>query len=251
MLYVLKLLVSVPACLFLLVGAGWLVARRRRPLGRWMMIVGTSFLVLLCIPWCAAGLLRSLQSTPPLADPSALAPQAIVILSADAVSWAPEYGTATVGRLTLERLRYGAHLARQTDLPLLVTGGASRPDVAPRAVLMQRVLEQEFGLPVRHVEGRSSDTLGNARESARLLRSDGIERVLLVTHAWHMPRALAAFRSTGLEVVPAPTAFRDWPQPGLAAFVPSARSLQESSWALHEWLGRAYYALRIRRRPGA
>jgi len=244
MLYILKLLVSVPAGLLLLIGAGWLVARRRRRPGYWMMGVGGASLTLLCIPWSAAALLRSLQTSPALEDPIRDQPQAIVILSADAISWAPEFGAATVGRLTLERLRYGAHLARQTGLPLLVTGGPSRSEIASRAELMRRVLEQEFGLAVRHVEDGSSDTLENARASARLLAADGVERVILVTHAWHMPRALSAFRSTGLTVVPGPTAFRDWPELGLSSFVPSARSLQESSWAFHEWLGRAYYALR-------
>ena len=167
-----------------------------------------------------------------------------MILSADAVSYAPELGRPTVGRLTLERLRYGAVVARATELPVLVTGGASRPGIPSRAALMREVLEGELGVSVRWVESGSGDTLGNARASRDLLDAEGIERVLLVTHAWHMPRAAAAFESTGLAVVPAPTAFRDWPEPRFSTIVPSARSLQESSWALHEWLGRLWYALR-------
>ena len=71
----------------------------------------------------------------------------------------------TVGRLTLQRLRYGAILARATGLPILVAGGASNPGIASRAALMQRVLERELSVAVRAVEGHSSDTLSNAHNS--------------------------------------------------------------------------------------
>lgn len=244
MLHILKLAVSVPFALFLLIGVGFWVMRRRTRLGRILVASGFSALLLLSIPWCAAALLRSLQGEPVDASSLGKDARAIVVLSADAVSYAPEFGRPTVGRLTLERLRYGAYLARRSELPLLVAGGASRPGIASRGELMREALEEGFGVAVRWVEGSSTDTLGNARGAAELLGQEGIDRIALVTHAWHMPRAVQAFESTGLLVLAAPTAFRDWPEARWTSCVPSARSLQESSWAVHEWIGRAWYTLR-------
>jgi uncharacterized SAM-binding protein YcdF (DUF218 family) len=100
------------------------------------------------------------------------------------------------------------------------------------ATSMQRALETELGVRVRWLESRSTTTAENARYSAELLRGSGIERVLLVTHAWHMPRAQASFQRHGIATTAAPTAFACWPTDPLVVAL-----------ALHEWLGRAYYAL--------
>jgi uncharacterized SAM-binding protein YcdF (DUF218 family) len=59
-----------------------------------------------------------------------------------------------------------------------------------------------------------------------------------------MPRARAAFEAAGIAVVPAPTAFRARAPLAPMSFVPSARALRESQWAFHEWIGRAWYAIR-------
>ena len=124
--------------------------------------------------------------------------QAIVVLSAGAYYEGPEYlisGTPhknadRPGPMTLQRLEYTAFLARHTGLPLLVTGGSRRfgPERA-LGRLMAKSLEEDFHQPVRWIEDRSLDTLENARYSHALLAKADIERILLVTHAWHLPRA--------------------------------------------------------------
>ena len=65
-------------------------------------------------PALTAADLKKIGQTPPLA---------IVILSAGRRTYAPEFGGETVDALALERLRYGADVARQTQLPVLVSGG--------------------------------------------------------------------------------------------------------------------------------
>jgi uncharacterized SAM-binding protein YcdF (DUF218 family) len=240
----LKVLVLPPLCLFLLGAAGLCVVRRRPKLGRWLMASSAGLLFLACLPIVAVALLRSLQSTEPLRpgsqDPGA---SAILVLGADQNSFAPEYGGAGVGPMTLERLRYAAHLARETGLPILVSAGVVVRGQPALAELMKRALERDFQLDVRWVEDRSSDTRSNASRSAEILRSAGILRVYLVTHAFHMLRAQAACEAAGLQVLPAPTGFRAWPGWELGAFLPSARALRETNWALHEWIGRAWYAI--------
>lgn len=154
------------------------------------------------------------------------------------VRTAPEFGGETLGRLTLERVRYGARISRQTGLPVLVSGGAVFGGSA-EAVLMKRALEEEFNVAVRWAEERSRDTRTNAAESAAILRPAGVKRVLLVAHGFDMPRATAEFASSGVEVIPAPTSIA---QAELAfhhplELLPSMSALQGSYYALYEILG--------------
>ena len=74
------------------------------------------------------------------------------------------------------------------------------------AAIADRIAREEFGLPLRWREDRSRDTRENAAASVRLLRAAGVRRIVLVTHAWHMPRALRAFQEADpdLPVSPAP-----------------------------------------------
>ncbi len=146
-----------------------------------------------------------------------------------------------MNRLGLERLRYAAWLAKKTGLPVLTSGGIVRKGRVSEAELMSDILK-EFGVDVRWLEGKSHNTYENALFSSQLLKGVGIGEVLLVTHAWHMPRAAEAFEMAGMRVVPAPTGasgpagamdFMDW--------LPDASSLLMSYWALHEMLGRLWY----------
>lgn len=193
----------------------------------------------------SAALLISLQAHPPLSPEGPLpAAEAIVVLGGDYMPMAPELGRSAPAALSHERLLYGAALHRRTSLPILVTGGPLIPGAPPLGVVMRRSLVEDYRVPVRWVEDEAFNTHGNAAGAARMLEEAGVRRVLLVTHAWHMPRALAAFEAAGLEPIPAPTGLRLWPPLRVGSFLPSARSIQESFWGVHEWLGRAWYALR-------
>ena len=156
-----------------------------------------------------------------------------------------EYGGAdTVGYDTLERIRYGAKLARELYLPVAVTGGLIRENGGvPVGVLMARALENEFMTPVRWVEDRSRTTAQNASYLRAMLP---VQHVILVTHASHIGRSVEAFEGVGFTVVPAPMGFRVGKEIdfGLFDWLPSAGALGMSRSVLHEWLGRAYYFFR-------
>jgi uncharacterized SAM-binding protein YcdF (DUF218 family) len=109
---------------------------------------------------------------------------------------------------------------------------------------MARSLEADFAVPVRWQESTSRDTWENARDSAAILQAAGIRSVFLVTHAWHMRRALIAFRRFGLEARPAPVPFSRLVRLDLGALVPRATSWVDSYETLHEDVGYAWYALR-------
>jgi uncharacterized SAM-binding protein YcdF (DUF218 family) len=172
-------------------------------------------------------------------------PAAIVILSAGRRNYAPEYDGETVDELSLERLRYGARLARATGLPVLVSGGLSRGTSPPLAALFAGVLEQDYGIEPRWLEALSSTTHENALYASELLKREGIFRAVLVTHAWHMRRAAASFAAQGITVIPAPTAFyrrrndSEWQD-----FLPSAGAFRMSAYAIHEFGGRFWYWVR-------
>ena len=235
-----------PFSLVVLAVVGTIVARWRRRLGRGLSAAALAALYLMALPLVGEWLIGRLQTEPALSAAAATASgaQAIVVLSADQAAWAPDYGSETAGPLTVERLRRAARLQRDTGLPLLVSGGLLPRRQLSLAAAMRETLESEFGVPVRWLEDRSRTTAENAVFSAAILRPAGIERVVLVTSAWHMPRALLAFRAAGLAPVAAPTGFisaahaRSWED-----LVPSPRGLQLSTWAVHETLGYVWYRL--------
>jgi len=232
-----------PLSILVLGGLGlWLMRQRRRQrLGRWLVLLSGVLLCLLSTPYLAVRLLDGLK--PPMQAIRADTAEAIVILSGGAYRANLEYGGDTVGRLTLERLRYGAHLARRTALPVLVTGG-DPAGKTPEARLMQAVLETEFGVPVRWVEARSHNTRENARYTAEILKAAGVRRILLVSHAWHLKRAMPEFERAGLTVVPAGIGYARPLQPDLMDFIPSASALLDSHYALHEGIGLIWYRIR-------
>ena len=215
-----------------------------------VVISGACVILVLSTPAGAAALFSYLQIYPAL-EPSELpqlssgAPAAIVILSAGRREYAPEYETAgkgTVDALSLERIRYGAWLARRTRLPVLVSGGL-KP--IPLAVLMADALTQDFGISPRWIEAKSANTAQNATFSSAILNADGVHRVILVTHAWHMKRAVAAFEANGMTVIAAPTAFYSpVPEDLLSAIAPSVTTLRMSAYGMHELIGGVWYKLR-------
>jgi uncharacterized SAM-binding protein YcdF (DUF218 family) len=240
-----KPLLLPPAVLVLLVLVGLLLARRWRRCGLAIAWSAAAALYLLATPVVGTWLLATQQSVPPLDGVAARAAQAgaIVVLSGDQHRLQVDYGSETVGPITLERLRRAARLHRDTDLPLMVSGGLLPNYVMSNAATMTEALQEDMQVSVRWQEARSRTTHENAVFSAEILRAEGINRVILVTSAWHMPRAVQAFRGAGLDPVPAPTGFAvrgefDW-----AHLVPSPGGLQASQWAIHEVLGRIWYRL--------
>jgi uncharacterized SAM-binding protein YcdF (DUF218 family) len=217
-----------------LVALGALLLHRHARTGRALVIVGATVLWLLSLPVVAAALVTLLGGARGLDPAAARQAGAIVILGGGVRVQAAEYGGDTLGRLSSERTRYGAHLARQTGLPVLVTGGAPEPGVRAEADLMREVLQREHGLTVRWMDARARDTRENARHAAELLRAAGIQRVVLVMHGFDVLRAQRLFEAAGLQVDAAPTQVPRWDDLGLGDFLPSAAALHTSHYATYE-----------------
>ena len=216
----------------------------RRPLSAWRP-VALAFIVLypLSTHFVADQLLWWIEPAPrdPAADKSG---QAIVVLGGGTYFSAPEYGGDTVKAPVLMRLRYAAHLHRALDKPVLASGGAPEGNPVPEAQLMRQVLQQDFRVPVQWIEEGSRNTFENALMSASLLKPAGIQRIYLVTHAWHMRRARLAFEHAGFKVIPAPTGFATRFRLTVIDFLPDARALHDSRLFFREVAGSGWYYLR-------
>jgi uncharacterized SAM-binding protein YcdF (DUF218 family) len=169
---------------------------------------------------------------------------AIVVLGAGRergdLAWDSDQPTG----VALQRERYTARLAKASGLPVLTSGGLHYDTPPTEARLMADSLQDDFGVPVRWQEGRSRTTWENAQFSAEVLLPQGIKRVVIVTQAWHMPRAVWSFKKAGFEVVPAPMGFLgvDNARP-LGGWMPEFKSIWQSGQLLNEAVGQIGYSL--------
>lgn len=199
-------------------------------------------LLALSMPAVAALLARPLEPAPLAADGLKRA-QAIVILAGGLSRNAVEWGGETVNDFSLQRVRYGAHLARLSGLPVYVTGGAPSGARHAEANLMAEVLARDYGITPKWIDITAQTTRGNALMAAKDLKPLGIQRVALVTTAIHMPRSRHAFEAAGLTVIPAATGYTAQRPFSPEQLVPGASALRVSHYALREWVSRGWYRL--------
>jgi uncharacterized SAM-binding protein YcdF (DUF218 family) len=128
---------------------------------------------------------------------------------------------------------------------VLLSGGSGRMDGSGpvEADVLAAQLEA-WGIDrARIVEERQSrNTLENAVESAKVVRERGWKTLLLVTSAFHMPRAAGCFAATGLSVDTLPVDFRTSRRPPEGWF-PRVGALDTSTGALREFAGRLVYRI--------
>ena len=130
---------------------------------------------------------------------------------------------------------------------ILVSGGDGSLSGAydGDAVIAERFFSA-FGIPADRLirETESRDTFENAGKTQALLADNGLERCLLVTSAFHMPRSMGLFRKLGIDVLPWPTDYRTTGKArlGLDFTQPSANT-QLMTTAIREWTGLLFYYL--------
>jgi uncharacterized SAM-binding protein YcdF (DUF218 family) len=233
--------------LLTLLAAANLWRKRKENRGRLLWLtVPLVLLVLWCMPatsYLALGLLE--WSNPPLQRRPADT-EAIVVLSGY-LRVATSGGTQVeLGEDTLCRCVRAAEVYRDGKrCPVVVSGGkfdAAAPGPALAVAMGDFLRRQGVAEDDLIVEDRSLTTYQNAVESCRLLDERGIHKIVLVTDAAHLDRAVACFRKQGAEVIPCGCRYRalgiDW---SLRAFLPDPTAARGTQDALHEWLGSAWY----------
>lgn len=237
-------LISPPGLMFMMILSGFLVGSHFARLGRNLILSGLVLLLLASLPATNLLVYTLLESDPPLsqrilADTQA---KAIVILGGGRYPGF-EFNKETVSNAALERLRYGAWLHQQTNLPVLVTGGSVKGEAVSEAKLMAQTLTASLGVRPEWVEEKSRNTWENAHFSWQLLQKYQIDNILLVTHAAHMRRSQIAFSQQGFTVTPAPLGFKSREPLGLLHFLPSAHAMSSLQRACHEVIGRLWYSI--------
>jgi uncharacterized SAM-binding protein YcdF (DUF218 family) len=238
----------VPLLLLVLVGARLMF---RRPLLAWALILLATLGIWFSATQALANALVQIWIKPPPAlvarDVAELrhSPKtAIIVLGGGRRLVAPEYGLSTLKVRSVERLRYGVWLSRETGLPLGFSGGVGHGVAAgpSEAEIAARIAEREFGRALRWQEGESRDTRENALKTVALLQPQGIETIVLVTDALHMRRALGNFERAAeglhIRIVAAPMGSRGSGKLRAGDWLPSLDGYEDVWMACHEALGR-------------
>ena len=239
----------VPLLLLMLFGARLMLPRRG--LG-WLVILTSVALLWLSTCTGSARLLSQFVLHPPDAISAdrirelkglPRGPVAIVVLGGGVEPFAPEYGVSSLQYASLERLRYGIWLGRQTGVPLAFSGGVGwgQRDSKPEARVAGQIAASEFGQPLKWIEEKSRDTRENAIRTVALLRQAGVRHIVLVTHGWHMPRAVRAFEDAAaseLRIEAAPLGLAQDVDIPILAWTPSSAGQSAVRSILRETLGR-------------
>lgn len=213
---------------------------------RILLALVVALIYLLSIQPVADRLILPLENKyPPLAQLLAPAPEAIVVLSGGLVDHSPELsGRAALGVSSLKRLMYAYLLARTYPCSVILSGGSVFNDTTESEASVMAHYLQTLGLsPSRLlVEPDSQNTLQNAGNTQALLKKHHVNRIVLVTSAYHMPRSVYCFSRYGVRTIPAAT---DYMSSRTATtwfnFIPSNAALNISYTALHEYIGMLYY----------
>jgi len=207
----------------------------KRKLAKFIAFSFALFVYLLSIEPIKDVLYKPLEEAYPV--PSKPEGDAIVILGGGA------YNTGILKEDSTKRLLTGFVLHKQTNLPIILSGGASI-GVLPEAEIMKGLL-LTLGVDKSKIytDVNSRDTEENAQEVKKLCERLGCKRVVLVTSAYHMRRAVLSFQKAGLEVVPYPTDFKRDMRYNLYSLLPKMGVFADSYKALREYIGLVWYSL--------
>lgn len=172
---------------------------------------------------------------------------AIVVLGGHTANsrnnWFEEYNINN----TTTRISRGAELFMAQRAPVILVSGAALDGGTSEAQSMSRYLKSQ-GIPDKAImiEEHSFTTRENAIYSAKMLKEQHVNSILLVTSALHMPRSAATFAKEGLQVIPAAVApqitlpTESW----LTIWKPSLQALNASRSIIKEYIGLLVYWLR-------
>ena len=232
-----------PASLLILILAGSLLIKSNTKLARRIILGSATALWLLSTNVFSVWLHNQVIPEYPTVTAALLkekSVQAVVVLGAGVVTGLPG-GDQQMSRTSLERLRLGAQLARQSGLPLVFSGGSgwgAKDTSVSEAEVAEAVLLNAFDLSLNFKESSSRDTQENAANSWALLSNQGITKIALVTHTIHMPRASIEFKELGFDVIDAAVGQPTLRGKTLLNLIPIASNLDLSQSVLRELLAK-------------
>lgn len=239
----LPLLVSPITLLLLLMG--WAAIRRSRPVA----VLAVLLLYAASMPMLSDRLFRSLEQQQIRIFPTAVTPtQAAVVLSGMLRGVQGVQGVVQEWGEGADRFFGGMELYESGRVPRLVFTGGQMPwqsKQEPEGEVLRR-FALHLGVPADAVTV-SEQAQNTEQESVavRKLLGPEVQRITLVTSAFHMPRAQLLFERAGFVVTPYPVDLRVTVREVTPMdYLPDARALWMTDIALREWLGRGYYVFR-------
>jgi len=249
-------LMPLPFCLALLVAGLWLTrSAKRARLGRGMLFAGVALLLLFSSSFVSWWLVRPLEAAYPAVPelrsgqplPASLAGCRFVVVLGGGNGNSPGVpATSLLSSSAIARITEGVRLLRALpDAKLLVSGPAGRRHDS-HAVVLARAAES-LGIDQGRIVliDQARDTEDEAHAVRKIAGEAG---VVLVTSAWHMPRAMALFRHAGLNPVAAPCDYRSHSDDELSwvHFLWDSGALERSTCAIRERIGYLWIWLRGR-----
>jgi len=149
-----------------------------------------------------------------------------------------------------DRVLHTARLFRAGKAPIVIaSGGQVFPESQAKTesfYMSELLVEWGVAADAIIIEPNSRTTFENAVETKKILDSKGIRNILLVTSAFHMPRAYATFKKLSIDATPAPTDFKilESDRPDIFSWIPSVGALSANTKAFHEFLGTLIYRWR-------
>ena len=246
--YIIKQLTFPPSSLLLLLLLSIVLRKRWPKVAATSFILGFGGLYVMSLPITVEYAARALETEAPLAQerwPTLhQSTDAIIVLGGGREVNDPAWQGDQPSLMAMQRLRYAARLAKASNLPVLVSGGLHFGQPPSEAQLMADSLEQDFAIKARWLEGESRTTWENAQYTAKILQTEGIQRVILVTDAWHMPRSRWSFEQFGFDVVTAPVGFLSVANGRpLNGWMPESKAIWQSTALINEAIGTVMYRL--------
>jgi uncharacterized SAM-binding protein YcdF (DUF218 family) len=225
-----------------------LLATRMRRLASWLIVTSLVLIAVAGFSPLGNALIVPLEERFPPWDASRGPPDGIVVLGGAIVADISAARGAIAIDEAGERITVAAELARRyPNARIIYCGGTNALifDEEPEAPFAARQLEALGVAPERlTAEEQSRNTVENAVFSRLIAHPKAGERWLLVTSAYHMPRAIGVFRAAGFPIEAYPV---DWRTRGTVdaarPFASLADGLRRTDTAVHEWIGLIAYRL--------
>jgi len=231
----------------LLVGLGLLILRRQRPA---ILIIGCALGVMAVLAVLPVGkwLVAPLEDRFPIARALPARLDGIVLLGGFVDPELSRRRDQVALGGSAERLTAFLELAhRYPEARLVFSGGAGSPlyPEAKEAAALRRLLD-EIGFPTARVlfEDRSRNTFENAVFTKDMAAPKAGENWVLITSAFHMPRAVGCFRQAGWTVIAHPVDYQTDGQGDWSPRFDVGGGLVSILGPVHEWLGLiSYYSM--------
>lgn len=177
--------------------------------------------------------------------------QAYVVLAGGINDKASDiFGQGTLSSDSTARLVAAYRLYRISRKPIIISGGPAYLSRTPESEIGKRFLVK-LGVRNDHImiETRSRDTQENAIYTKEICAGKGISKIVLVTSAYHLKRAMLLFMPFFHDVTPCPSDIRtSEDEVRIRDFFPDAESFHTTSIALRERLGILFHKIKLWRK---